>query len=134
MAAQKGIDFTLKEGAVSSPTTITGVRTIGMSLNNEQVDVTTQTSANAMTLLAAAGVTSYTVTVAGLFEDAVIEKTIYDYAAANTINTFSLFYPNGDTMEASFAISDFSYSGEYNGAQGFEMTLQSSGAVTYTAA
>lgn len=135
MTAQKGIEFLLKEGAVSStPTTIGGGRTVSMTVNNEQVDVTTQSSANARTLLADAGVQSISIDISGIFDNATISKTVRDYALANSINTFSLYFPNGDTLEADFAISDYSSNAEYNGAEEFSMTLQSSGAVTYTTA
>jgi TP901-1 family phage major tail protein len=135
MAAQKGILFLLKEGAVSgTPTTIAGGRTVSMTVNNEQVDVTTQSSANARTLLADAGVQSISIDMSGVFEDETIEETVRGYAFANSINTFSLYFPNGDTLEASFAISNYSRSAEYNGAEEFSMTLESSGAITYTTA
>lgn len=133
--AEKGISFLLKEGAVAStPTTIAGGRTVSMTLNNEQVDVTTQSSANARTLLADAGVQSISIDMSGIFEDSTIEETVRGYAFANSINTFSLYFPNGDTLEASFAISNYSRNAEYNGAEEFSMTLESSGAITYTEA
>lgn len=135
MAADRGIDFLLKEGAVAgSPTTITGGRTLGMTLNNEQVDITTQSSSGMRTLLADAGVQSLSISLDGVFEDAAIEETVRGYAFANSINTFHLVFPNGDTLEASFAISDYERSGEYNGAEVYSFTLESSGALTYAAA
>jgi len=133
--AEKGISFLLKQGAVlSTPTTIAGGRTVSMTLNNEQVDVTTQSSANARTLLADAGVQSISIDMSGIFEDSAVEETVRGYAFANSINTFSLYFPNGDTLEASFAISNYSRNAEYNGAEEFSMTLESSGAITYTTA
>lgn len=135
MAAQKGLNFLLKEGAVAgSPTTLAGMRATSFTINNEIVDVTTKDSSNARTLLAAAGVTSLTISASGLFTDATVEETVRGYAFAGSANTFHLVFENTDTLEASFVISSYERSGEYNGAEEYSITLESSGTLTYTAA
>jgi TP901-1 family phage major tail protein len=135
MAAQKGLSFLLKQGAVlSTPTTLAGMRSTSMTINTEIVDVTTKDSAGVRTLLAGAGVTSLSISASGLFTDATVEETVRGYAFAGSANTFSLFFENGDTLEASFIISSYERSGEYNGAEEYSLTLEASGTITYTAA
>lgn len=118
---------------VQAITTLAGMRTTTMNLNNEIVDVTTKDSGNARTLLAAAGVQALTMDVAGLFTDANIEEDFRGYAFAKTINLFHLFFGNGDVLSAQFQISNYGRAGEYNDAEGYTMSLNSSGSLTYTA-
>lgn len=131
MAAQKGLSFVLKQGTASGGTAIAGMRSTSMTINNEIVDVTTKDSANAQTLLAAAGVQSVTIDCAGVFTDAAVEETVRGYAFAQSINAFGLVFPNADTLDASWFISNYQRAGEYNGEETYSFTLNSSGALTY---
>jgi|TARA_Y100000310_G_scaffold316309_1_gene367842 TP901-1 family phage major tail protein len=130
MAADRGFDFLLREGAVAG-TTLAGMRATGMTLNNEMVDVTTKDSAGARTLLAAAGIQSLTISASGVFTDAAVEETIRGYAFARSLNIFNLLFPNADTLQASFYISQYGRNGDYNIEEVYDITLESSGALTY---
>jgi len=58
MAAQKGSAMLMKVGNAGSPetfTTIAGLRSTSLTVNNESVDVTNKDSSGKRTLLAAAG-------------------------------------------------------------------------------
>jgi TP901-1 family phage major tail protein len=135
MTAQKGLSMLLKTGAVSgSPVTVAGLKNTTLSLNNESVDVTNKDSAGYRTLLTQAGTQSITITANGTVESAAGFETFQGYAFANSINTFSFFFGDGDTIEGSFQITKLELAGEYNGAQTFTTTLESSGAWTFTAA
>lgn len=135
MAAQKGIELLLKIGAVdSSPVTIGGLRATSFTVNNEMVDVTNKDSAGARTLLEGGGVTSLTISADGTFDDSSSHDTLRASALGDTIDTYSLFLPNGDTIEADFQITSYERAGAYNDAETFTITLESSGAITYTAA
>ena len=59
MAAQKGSAMLMKVGNGGSPetfTTIAGLRSTSLTINNESVDVTNKDSSGKRTMLAAAGV------------------------------------------------------------------------------
>lgn len=134
MAAQKGISMLLRTGTVASPTTVAGLRSTTLSLNNEMVDVTNKDSAGYRTLLAQAGVQSITLTANGTAESAAGFETLQGYAFANSINTMNMIFGDGDTIEAAFQITKFEIAGDYNGAQTFSITLESSGQWTFTPA
>ena len=72
MAAQKGSALLMKIGNAASPevfTTIGGMRSTSIALNDEAVDVTNKDSGRARTLLAQGGVNSLTVSGSGVFTD-----------------------------------------------------------------
>jgi TP901-1 family phage major tail protein len=131
MAAQAGEDFLLKHG---DDTVIAGLRSTGMTLNNEAVDVTTKDSAGMRTLLAGAGIQSWTFSASGVFTDAASEETLRSQAAAGSLDTYKIVAGNGDSWSASFLVTSYARNGEYNGEENFDITLESSGAITYAAA
>ena len=132
MAVTKGRDLLLKVGAVGSATTVAALRTTTMTVNNESVDITNKDSAGYRTLLEGAGTKSITITCDGVFDDVAVSETIRGYAMANSINTFSLYFPNADTLQASFQITSYERGGDHNTEETFSMTLESSGTWTYT--
>ncbi len=134
MSAQKGISMLLRTGTVLSPTTVAGLKGTTLSLNNEMVDVTNKDSAGYRTLLAQAGTQSLTISANGTAESATGFETLQGYAFANSINTMNVIFGDGDTIEGSFQITKFEIAGEHNGAQTYSITLESSGAWTFTAA
>ena len=79
MAAQKGSAMLMKVGNGGSPetfTTIAGLRSTSLTINNESVDVTNKDSSGKRTMLAAAGVQSISVSGSGVFTDAASETTV----------------------------------------------------------
>jgi TP901-1 family phage major tail protein len=132
MAAQKGLSMLLKLGTVASPTTIAGLQVTTLTINNEMVDVTTKSSSGWRALLAQAGVQSLTITANGTAESDTGFETLQSYAQANSINTMNMIYGDGDTIEGSFQVTKFEVSGAYNKEQTFNITLESSGSITFT--
>jgi len=132
MAIENGRDFLLKMGAVSgSPVNITALTETSVSINNEQVDITNKDTGGFRTLLENAGVRSVEITASGRLDDGSSASQLRGYAVANTINTFSLFYEDGSTVEGLFAISSYSNDGSEGDAMNYSVTLQSSGQVTF---
>ena len=79
MAAQKGSAMLMKAGNAGSPetfTTIGGLRSTSLTVNNESVDVTNKDSGGKRALLAAAGIQTISVSGSGVFTDAASETTI----------------------------------------------------------
>jgi TP901-1 family phage major tail protein len=134
MAAQKGRSFLLKQGTAAGGTTLAGMRVTSLTINNEQVDITNKDSAGWRTLLEGAGTQSMDISVEGVFTNAAVEHTVRGYAVANSINAFGLLFPDGDTIDGNWAISNYQRSGSFNNEETYSMSLQSSGQPTYTSA
>ncbi len=134
MTNYAGRSFLLKVGTWSGGTTVADCRTHGLKLNNEQVDITNKSSAVYRTLLSGAGVQSVQITLGGVMTNDAGFETFQGYAFANSINAMAMQWADGDTLECSFAVTDFEVTGEFNGEQTFTATLQSSGAWTFTPA
>jgi len=69
MAAQKGLDVVVKMNVSGSQTTIGGMRSTSITLNDESVDITNKDSKGTRTLLAGAGVNSISISGSGVFTD-----------------------------------------------------------------
>lgn len=137
MAAQKGRAFVLKVGDGASSetfTTIGGMRTTGISINNEPVDVSDKDSSGWRELLEAAGGRTVSVSGAGVFKDSASETTVQTAVLAQTIDNYEIVFGNGDKFGGAFQVTSLEYTGENNGAQEYSLTLESSGAVTFTGA
>lgn len=141
MAAQKGSALLLKIGATASSlpasdtyTTVGGLRSTSISLNEETVDVTTKDSANWRTLLAAGGVKSASISGSGIFTDAVSESTMRTSFGGANIPNFEVVVPDFGSFKGKFQITTLEYAGEYNGEVTYSVTLESSGEFTFTTA
>jgi len=134
MAAQKGSALLMKIGDGSSPeafTTIGGMRSTSMTLNDEMVDVTNKDSGRARTLLAQGGVNSMTVSGSGVFTDSASETTLrakFDVAA---LTNYQFLVPDFGTYTGAFQLTSLEYAGEYNGEVTYSFTFESSGALTF---
>lgn len=141
MAAQKGSALLLKIGADASAaasadtyTTVGGLRSTSISLNQETVDVTTMDSSNARELLADAGVETVSISGSGVFTDAASESTLRTAFGGSNIPNFEIIIPDFGTYQGKFQIASLEYSGEYNGEVTYSVTLESSGSVAFTSA
>lgn len=148
MAAQKGSALLLKIGDGASPegfTTVGGLRSTSITMNDEAVDVTNKDSLGHRELLAGGGVNSVSVSGSGVFTDAASEtslKTAYfaqqntsDGSSAQTavFNNYQIIIPDFGTMTGSFMIASLEYAGEYNGEVTYSVTLESADYITFAA-
>ena len=135
MAAQKGAALLLKINTTGSTfVTVGGLRSTSITLNDEAVDVTNKDSSGNRTLLADGGIHSVSVSGSGVFTDAASETTLKDAMNASTFKTFQVIVPDFGTYEGSFMVASLEYAGEYNGEVTYSVTLESSGAITFTSA
>lgn len=135
MAEQRGKAYVIKAEDTpggGSYTTIAGLRTTTMSINNEQVDITTKDSGSWRELLDDAGLRSISVSGAGIFKDTASEKVIRDGAMNGSILNFEVVFEDGAKFAGAFQITSLEYSGEHVGVRQYSMTLESSGTVSYT--
>lgn len=146
MAAQKGSALLLKIDIAGTPTTIGGLRSTSITLNDEAVDVTTKDSSGHRALLAGGGVNSVSISGSGVFTDVASEtslKTAFfaqqntsDGSSAQTaaFEDFEVIVPDFGTFAGTFMIASLEYAGEYNGEVTYSVTLESSGYISFTGA
>lgn len=137
MAAQKGSSLLIKIGDGGSPeafTTVGGLRSTSISLNDEAVDVTTIDSSNQRELLANGGIQTISISGSGVFTDAASESTLRTAFGASSFKNYQVIVPDFGTYEGAFMIASLEYAGEYNGEVTYSVTLESSGAISFTAA
>jgi TP901-1 family phage major tail protein len=134
MAAQKGSALLLKIGNAGSPetfTTIGGLRSTSITMNDEAVDITNKDSSAVRALLANGGVQSTSISGSGVFTDAASETTLRGKFGAATFSNFQVIVPDFGTYTGAFMVSSLEYAGEYNGEVTYTVTLESSGAITF---
>ena len=134
MAAQKGSALLMKIGDGASPeafTTIGGMRSTSISLNDEMVDITNKDSSRARTLLAQGGVNSMTVSGSGVFTDSASETTLRGKFDSATLSNYQFLVPDFGTYTGSFMLTTLEYSGEYNDSVQYSFTFESAGAITF---
>ena len=135
MAAQKGKDLLLKiDDGSGAFVTGAGLRTQRFALNADPVDVTNQESAGRWReLLAGAGVRRASVAGSGVFKDgasdALMRQTFFD----GLIRNWQIVAPSFGVIQGAFQISSLDYRGEHSGEVTFELSLESAGALTFTA-
>lgn len=135
MAAQKGSALLLKiDDGTGTFTTVGGLRSTSISLNDEAVDVTTKDSNNFRELLANGGTQTISVSGSGVFTDLASETALKDAFGASTFVTFQIIVPDFGTFEGQFMIATLEYAGEYNGEVTYSATLESSGEIAFSAA
>mgnify|MGYP003132088693 FL=1 len=134
MAAQLGKSLLLKINVSGSMTTLGGMRSTSMTLNDEMVDITNKDSGSQRALLAAGGVSSMSISASGVFTDSTAETTLRSKFATSTFESYNIIVPDLGTYAGTFQITSLEYAGEYNGEATYSVSLESSGSVTFSAA
>lgn len=135
--AFRGRDFVLKIGDGGSPeafSTVAGLRSTGLTINNNPVDITNVASEGFQELLADGGVQSFEFRGQGIVVSDADMQALADQARLRTTKSYQITSAFGDTFEGSLIIASFERSGSYDGAEEFTVTLQSTGSITYVAA
>ena len=132
MANAAGRDFVVKIGG----TAIASVRTKSFTVNNRPIDTTNDDDNGIDTYLADtfAG-SSMEVSVSGLTDsDALFDLAISTTDSDKFLANLTLERPNGDEIAGTWILTNYSETGEYQGAVTFEASLMRSGIHTFTAA
>ena len=107
------------------------ITTKGLSVNNEMIDVTSDSSNGWATALAEAGQKSVELSFSGVVENLnLLMSTINN---VSQIYACVLTYPEGSTVSGDFSFGSFSDTGDYNEKYTFEASMASSGAVVFVA-
>lgn len=134
MAAQKGRSLLMKIGDGASPeafTTIGGMRSTSIAINDEMVDVTNKDSGTNRTLLAQGGIMSMSVSGSGVFTDSASESTLRADMNQSALTNYQFLIPDFGTYTGKFQLTSLEYAGEYNGEVTYSFTFESSGAITF---
>jgi TP901-1 family phage major tail protein len=133
MAAQRGRDILLKISDGASPgtfTSIAGLRSKTMTLNNETVDITTSDDAPWRQLLGDTGLRSVSLSGSGVFEDDAAVNSCEELALNGNLQEFQIVFGNGDLFQGLFQVTSFEYGGEHTAEQTYSISLESGGVVT----
>lgn len=114
-------------------TTVAGLRSTSVKINNEQVDVTDKGDVPWRQLLAC-GIRSMEASGSGIFSNAGSLSDMMDKAINGAIDDFRIISGRGDKFVGTFLVASCERNGEYNGAEQYSLSLASAGAVVYTPA
>jgi TP901-1 family phage major tail protein len=135
MAAQKGKDLLVKIADGMSFTTVAGMRTRRLAFNAETVDITHAESAGRWReLLEGAGVKRAGVAGRGLFKDAASDALVRQTFFDGAVKSYQIVIPDFGTVEGPFQITSLEFAGEHDGEVSFDLSLESAGALAFTAA
>jgi TP901-1 family phage major tail protein len=136
MPAQKAKDLLLKVDAdgAGAFTTVAGLRTRTLALNAETVDIThSESTERWRELLAGAGTKSARLSGAGVFKDAASDAVVRTYLFDGTIRNWQCVIPDFGIVQGPFQVTSLDLSGRHDGEVTFDLTLESAGALTFTA-
>lgn len=141
MAKQLGRAFLLKIGDGGGSevfTTLAGINSKSLTINNSAIDVTTPdatTPGGALFAASLNGLKSFSASGDGIFLDETAEARMNTVAmAADASANFEIVVPDFGTYAGNFRVTSFELGGETEGAVTFSFSLESNGEVTFTAA
>jgi len=139
MVAQLGRSLILKRGNASSPevfTIVGGLRDTSITINEQEVDVTSKDDAGVRQLLAGNILKSLSVSGSGVFKDDAIIELVRDDALAGTHSNYQLVIPGtataGGIYEGAFRITSMEEAGSHDGEVNYSLSLESDGTITFT--
>ena len=108
---------------------ITGVREKSVTVNGEPVDETSGENSGWRTLLTTVGEYTVEITLSGVVKSSTFLTDIF---AGNLQRTVALVRASGSTIAGTFQVTSYSETMPYKDATSYEVTLQSSGTVTFS--
>ena len=141
MAKQLGRALLVKIGdgeASEAFSNLCGLNSKSLTINNSSIDVTTPDSTapeGALWTQTLAGLKNVSASGDGFFEDSTAEARMNTVAmsADNSVN-MQITVPDFGTYAGAFRISSLEFGGETEGGVTYSLSLESNGAVTFTAA
>lgn len=119
-------------------TNLCGLNSKTLTINNSSIDVTTPdcaTPGGALWTETLSGLKNVSVSGDGFFEDSASELRMNTVAmGADNICNFQIVVPDFGTYAGAFRIASLEFGGETEGGVTYSVSLESSGAVTFTAA
>lgn len=138
ITAKAGRLFILKVESPDTPgtyLTVGGLRSTGMSINNNPVDITNVASNGFRELLPDGGVQAFSFNCDGIFDSQTPGfAVLWDAAQNRTLLGSQIISGHGDTFEGYLVVGNLTRTGSFDNAETFSCTLESSGEITYTPA
>lgn len=135
MAAQKGKDLLVKITDGTNFNTVAGLRSRSVTFNTETVDITNSESVDRWReLLDGAGVKRASISGRGLFKDASTDALMRQTFFDGSVKDYQIVIPDFGTVEGVFQITSLEFAGEHNGEVTYNVSFESAGALTFTAA
>ena len=132
MTIRPGRDILLKLDPGDGFRSVGGLRASRIALDQRTVDATTADSASRWRELMAAGPRSCTLSGAGLFRAGEADEAVRAQFFAAEPRPWRAILPGFGTIEGPFVVQALEYAGEHDGAAAYDVTLASSGALTFT--
>lgn len=137
--AKAGRYFLLQIGNGASPevySTVTGLRATDVTINGAPVDITTKTSGGWREYLPGAGISDMVFAGSGVYDAAgtilqLLPAAVIDSPTTPTYINAKIISAAGDAFVGLFAVMMFKRTGTHDGAELFDVTLNSSGKITY---
>lgn len=127
MPAAKGRSLLIKKGS----TVLAGMRTKGVAINGEPIDITSDDDSGYRTLLSDVGTLSVDLSIEGITKDDTLKALILAGGTSLMLTDITVEYPDGQSLAGNFFLTSLEETGAYNEAVTFSGSLQSSGAWTY---
>ena len=109
---------------------VAGMRSTSFTIGGEEVDVTNKDSSGWRELLAGAGTATMSVSASGVFQDDSNLIAARVAAIAKTLDTYSIVFESGDEYYGLYQILSVEQGGEHNGEVTYNISIESSGAIT----
>jgi TP901-1 family phage major tail protein len=137
MTAMKGSLVLLKAGDGATPTeaftTLGGLQVTRMVVQNRPVASDTLESGAWRSLAGGAGLKQALIEGHGIFTNAASEDIVRANALAGSVNNYKLAFPNGSIVSGAFIVAAYAREGDVEQAEAYAITLESAGAISYSA-
>lgn len=133
VGALKGRNILLKIGNGTSPqvfSTIGGIQSRSISINNDTVDITTSDEAPWRQFMGNTGMRSVSISGSGVFKNEAAIRAVEDLALNGNLQEFQVVFANGDIFQGLFAVSSLEYSGEHTAEQKYSISMDSASIIT----
>jgi len=131
MAAQSGRDLLVLKNAVA----IAGLRETSIAHDGSPIDITSKGDSGYRTLASFSGVESIDITASGVWEDDTLRAiSLGGTGTTKLLTDITLAWGDGATLSGDFYLASNTSAGNHDNEETYEVTLQSSGEWTYTAA
>lgn len=122
--------FQISANGGSTFTTIGGVRTTNVSINNNPVDITNVSSGGFQEMLPDGGTQAVEISLDGIVVDDTAFETFQAAIDDRTLVWYKFSFASGGIITSKFAVNTFQIGAAHDGAQTFQATLSSSGVVS----
>lgn len=133
MTAQAGRLILIQIDIATVYTSIGGIRSKSVNLNDSVVDITDSYSTGRWReLLEAAGIRSASMSGGGVFKDSAAENALKTHVLAGTHPNLKFIIPDFMTITGKFACPSVNFGAGHEGALEFNASFESNGELTFT--